>query len=119
MDTKFDFQQVGKRMPYFAPDGFLKDMETHVLEAVKNDRHESLFLQQQKKRSAFKVIWTAALAVAASVAVLFVLHIDFSGPKSPQVDNSIKAVDQAFAHLSSADQAFLLDVYQDDVFLNN
>ena len=112
MDTKFDFQQVGKRMPYSAPDGFLKDMETHVLEAVKNDRHESLFLQQQKKRSAFQVIWTAALAVAASVAVLFVLHIDFSGPKSPQVD-------QAFAHLSSADQAFLLDVYQDDVFLNN
>ena len=53
MDTKFDFQQVGKRMPYSAPDGFLKDMETHVLEAVKNDRHESLFLQQQKKRSAF------------------------------------------------------------------
>lgn len=118
MDTKFDFQQVGKRMPYSAPDGFLKDMETHVLEAVKSDRHESLFLQQQK-RSAFKLIWTAALAVAASVAVLFVLHIDFSDPKSPQVDNSIKAVDQAFAHLSSADQAFLLDVYQDDVFLNN
>ena len=68
-----------------------------------------------------KVIWTAAIAVAASVAVLLVLNIDFSASSSQpsQVNNGIQEVDKAFAQLSSADQAYLLSVYQEDVFLNN
>ena len=68
-----------------------------------------------------KVIWTAAIAVAASVAVLLVLNIDFSASSSQpsQVNNGIQEVDKAFAQLSSADQDYLLSVYQEDVFLNN
>lgn len=112
MDTKFDFKQVGKRMPYSTPDGFLKDMESNILEAVKNDT-------PQPERPVFKVIWTAALAAAASVALLFVVNMDFSASRSSHADSDLQAVDQAFAQLSSADQAFLLDAYQDDVFLNN
>lgn len=118
MDTKFDFKQVGKRMPYSTPDGFLKDMESNILEAVKNDTPQPVVVEQ-KKRPVFKVIWTAALAAAASVALLFVVNMDFSASRSSQADSDLQAVDQAFAQLSSADQAFLLDAYQDDVFLNN
>ena len=118
MDTKFDFKQVGKRMPYSTPDGFLKDMESNILEAVKNDTSQPVVVEQ-KKRPVLKVIWTAALAAAASVALLFVVNMDFSASRSSQADSDLQAVDQAFAQLSSADQAFLLDAYQDDVFLNN
>ena len=118
MDTKFDFKQVGKRMPYSTPDGFLKDMESIILEAVKNDTSQPVVVEQ-KKRPVLKVIWTAALAAAASVALLFVVNMDFSASRSSQADSDLQAVDQAFAQLSSADQAFLLDAYQDDVFLNN
>lgn len=118
MDTKFDFKQVGKRMPYSTPDGFLKDMESNILEAVKNDTPQPVVVEQ-KKRLVLKVIWTAALAAAASVALLFVVNMDFSASRSSQADSDLQAVDQAFAQLSSADQAFLLDAYQDDVFLNN
>ena len=118
MDTKFDFKQVGKRMPYSTPDGFLKDMESNILEAVKNDILQPVVVEQ-KKRPVLKVIWTAALAAAASVALLFVVNMDFSASRSSQADSDLQAVDQAFAQLSSADQAFLLDAYQDDVFLNN
>lgn len=118
MDTKFDFKQVGKRMPYSTPDGFLKDMESNILEAVKNDTPQPVVVEQ-KKRPVLKVIWTAALAAAASVALLFVVNMDFSASRSSQADSDLRAVDQAFAQLSSADQAFLLDAYQDDVFLNN
>jgi hypothetical protein len=118
MDTKFDFKQVGKRMPYSTPDGFLKDMESNILEAVKNDTLQPVVVEQ-KKRPVLKVIWTAALAAAASVALLFVVNMDFSASRSSQADSDLQAVDQAFAQLSSADQAFLLDAYQDDVFLNN
>lgn len=112
---KFDFGKVGKRMPYSTPDDFFKDMEANILEQVKDDKPKPVRIQP-KKRPLMKVIWTAA-----SVAVLLVLNIDFSASSSQpsQVNNGIQEVDQAFAQLSSADQAYLLSVYQEDVFLNN
>ena len=120
MDTNFDLGKVGKRMPYSTPEGFFKEMEANILEQVKNDKPQPVRIQP-KKRPLMKVIWAAAMAVAASVAVLLVLNIDFSASSSQpsQAGNEIQAVDQAFAQLSSADQAYLLDVYQEDVFLNN
>ena len=117
---KFNFDQVGKRMPYSTPEGFFKEMEANILEQVKNDKTQPVRIQP-KKRPLMKVIWATAMAVAASVAVLLVLNIDFSASSSQpsQVNNGIQEVDQAFAQLSSADQAYLLSVYQEDVFLNN
>lgn len=118
---KFDFDKVGKRMPYSTPEGFFKDVETNILEAVKNDTPKPVKIEH-KKRPLMRVMWTAMLAVAASVVVLLVLHIDFSAPHSShpsQTEQELQAVDQAFAQLSAADQAYLLDVYQEDVFLNN
>ena len=117
---KFDFGKVGKRMPYSTPEGFFKDMEANILEQVKDDKPKPVRIQP-KKRPLMKVIWAAAMAVAASVAVFLVLNIDFAAPHSSlpsQADNEMQAVDQAFAQLSSVDQAYLLDVYQEDVFLD-
>lgn len=117
---KFDFDKVGKRMPYSTPEGFFKEMEANILEQVKDDKQVPV-RRQLKKRPLMKVIWTAAMAVAASVAVLLVLNIDFAAPHSSlpsQADNEMQAVDQAFAQLSSADQAYLLNVYQEDIFLD-
>ena len=117
---KFDFGKVGKRMPYSTPDDFFKDMEANILEQVKDDKPKPVRIQP-KKRPLMKVIWAAAMAVAASVAVLLILHIDFAAPHSSlpsQADNEMQAVDQAFAQLSPADQAYLLNVYQEDVFLD-
>ena len=107
---KFDFDQVGKRMPYSTPEGFFKEMEANILEQVKDDKQVPV-RRQPKKRPLMKVIWTAAMAVAASVAVLLVLNIDFMAPHSSlpsQADNEMQAVDQAY----------LLNVYQEDVFLD-
>lgn len=117
---KFDISKVGKQMPYSTPDDFFKDMEANILNAVKDDTPQPVRIEP-KKRPLMKVSWTAAIAVAASVAVLLVLNIDFSASSSQpsQVNNGIQEVDQAFAQLSSADQAYLLSVYQEDVFLNN
>ena len=115
---KFNFDQVGKRMPYSTPEGFFKEMEANILEQVKDDKPKPVRIQP-KKRPLMKVIWAAAMA--ASVAVLLILHIDFAAPHSSlpsQADNEMQAVDQAFAQLSSADQAYLLNVDQEDVFLD-
>lgn len=115
---KFSFDQVGKRMPYSTPEGFFKEMEANILEQVKDDKPKPVRIQP-KKRPLMKVIWAAAMA--ASVAVLLILHIDFAAPHSSlpsQADNEMQAVDQAFVQLSPADQAYLLNVYQEDVFLD-
>ena len=117
---KFSFDQVGKRMPYSTPEGFFKEMEANILEQVKDDKPKPVRVQP-KKRPLIRGIWAAAMAVAASVAVLLILNIDFAAPHSSlpsQADNGMQAVDQAFAQLSSADQAYLLNVYQEDVFLD-
>ena len=117
---KFDFGKVGKRMPYSTPEGFFKEMEANILEQVKDDKPKPVRIEP-KKRPLMKVIWAAAMAAAASVALLLILNIDFAAPHSSlpsQADNGIQAVDQAFAQLSSADQAYLLNVYQEDVFLD-
>ena len=34
MKQTFDFKQIGKRMPYRAPNGFFQEMERNVLDAV-------------------------------------------------------------------------------------
>lgn len=117
---KFDFGKVGKRMPYSTPDDFFKDMEANILNAVKDDTPQPVRIEP-RKRSLIRWMWVAALAVAASVAVLLVLNIDFTAnpiaqPSSTQ--NEVLAVDQAFSQLSPADQVYLLNVYQEDVFLN-
>lgn len=37
MDTDFDFNQIGKRMPYTTPEGFFAQMEANILDAVKEE----------------------------------------------------------------------------------
>ena len=54
------------------------------------------------------------IAVAASVTLVFIVNMFF--PKQTTV--SINDVDNAFSKLSIEDQAYLLNVYQDDVFIN-
>ena len=59
-------------------------------------------------------VLAGALAVAASIALLLVLH-----PFSPKEEtDSFSSVEQAFANLSKEDQAYMLAVYQEDIFMN-
>ena len=54
------------------------------------------------------------MAVAASIALLLVFH-----PFSPKEEtDSFSHVEQAFANLSQEDQAYMLAVYQEDIFMN-
>ena len=37
MKEEFNFNRIGKRMPYTAPEGFLDDIETNVWETIKDE----------------------------------------------------------------------------------
>ena len=118
MDKNFDFNQVGKRMPYATPDDFFAKMQSNILDAVQDSTTKNTD-SKAKKRQVRKWLWPVSLSAAAAVAAMFVINIHFLAPNTPTTSSDIQDVEQAFAQLSESDQAYILDVYQDDVFINN
>ena len=109
MEKNFDFNSVGKRMPYTTPQGLFGTIERNVMAATVNAAAAG------KKRKTLRLrVALQSVAVAASIIVL--LAFNFQAERfTPQPVN----VEQAFANLSQDDQASLLEMYQDDVFLND
>lgn len=118
MDKNFDFNQVGKRMPYSTPDDFFAKMQSDIIDAVQDMPQKNTEIKTNR-RTVRKWLWPVSLSAAAAVVAMFVINIHFLAPKPSAVSDDIQDVEQAFAHLSEGDQAFILDVYQDDVFINN
>ena len=132
MNKDFDFGKIGKRMPYDTPDEFFDKLEDDIWAKVKDDYLEK---EDNEKDSEGKVSQSIAsegkvanphkpaklrflirsvIAVAAAVAIGFIINLSFFKP-SPTTLND---VDQAFNQLNTADQSYLMSVYQDDVFMN-
>lgn len=112
MEKEFDFDKIGKRMPYKTPDAFFDEMEENIWNEVKGD------LQPKAKHPSRHLrVLAGALSIAASVALVIVLYARHSQAPQQQVDG-LAQVEQAFASLTPEDQAYMLQVYQDDVFIN-
>ena len=107
MNKEFDFDNIGKQMPYTTPDGFFDHLEEDIWKEVKNDC-------QKEKPAKMRILMRSMIAVAASIALLLVINMNFSTPASASVND----VDQVFSQLTTDDQAYLLSIYQEDVFIN-
>lgn len=107
MKKDFDFDRIGKRLPYTTPNGFLDDIESNVWETVKQE-----MLPSKPKRH-FRLWYplTGGL-VAASIALLVVFNLL---PNNSRCD--FEDVEKAFANLSSSDQDYLFATYQEDLFM--
>lgn len=108
MKEEFNFNRIGKRMPYTAPEGFLTEIEKNVWETVKG---ETIPESKRKYRLLYSI---SGGVIAASIAILLVFNFM---PDSHNINDFTK-IEQAFSNLSSTDQAYLLTVYQDDLFIN-
>ena len=109
MKEEFDFNRIGKRMPYTAPENILDDIENNVWDAIKDE-----MIPSKPKRNYRLWYSISGGLVAATVALLFVINIL---PGHQKIDD-FEMFEQAFSNLSSADQDYLLTVYQDDLFIN-
>ena len=118
MDKNFDFNQVGKRMPYSTPDDFFAKMQSDILDAIQDMPQKNTKIKTNR-RTVRKWLWPVSLSAAAAVVAMFVINIHFLAPNTPTASSDIQDVEQAFAQLSECDQAYIVDVYQDDVFINN
>lgn len=112
MNDKFSFDKVGKRMPYSVSDDFFAKVKDNILEEIKCETPKPLGIKK-KKRPVMQKLIPLALTAAAAIAAFFVLGIHT--PDSRQQAN-MQDVEQAFTKLSTSDQAYLLSLYQDDVF---
>ena len=107
MKRDFNFDHIGKRLPYTAPDGFLDDMENNVWETVRQE----MLLSKPKRHFRLWYSLTGGL-VAASIALFVVCNLLPNDSRS-----NFEDVEKAFANLSSSDQDYLFATYQDDLFM--
>ena len=111
MKNEYDlFGSVGKRMPYKTPDGFVENLESSLCEPVSSDEYSGkASFSLRRKVLAVSSIAAAVALFAVAGARLFRV----------QTDDRFAEVEKAFCELSAEDQEYLLEVYDNDIFINN
>ena len=110
MEQNYDFNRIGKQMPYTVPDGFFDQLEENVMKEWK--------VSPSKKAKTIRMVIRAALAVAACLA-LFLIVKKTLPQGSDAVTDDFASVELAFNNLSTEDQDYLLEVYQEEQFMDN
>ena len=96
MNKEFDFNEVGKRMPFRTPDGFFERMQAETLKRVAEEK-------RKKKLYRLKVGVSAALVMAAMICGFLFLPVGLS-----EKTGQVTTVDW-MAQLSSGEDA--MDFY--------
>lgn len=96
-------------MPYTVPYGTFDEIEHNVA--------DSLSLRKKKMNKVHLFRWSAGLAVAASIALLIVVR-PTNSISSTTSDDMLTKIDFADADLSEADREYLIEIYNDDIFIN-
>ena len=108
MEKKFDFNQIGKRMPYSTPDNFFNKLEKNVKDSLPSKRNN--------KRT--HILTISVLSIAASLLLLFGISTTINKRNNDAKNEkyNMAAVEKAFNNLDDSDQTALINIYQDDVF---
>ena len=122
-------EKLNKRLPYSVPDGFFDVMEANVMAKIKADAEAGTSVggdkadtqtrdkQYRKTIRRTRTISLIILAMAASLLLLFTIFPQ--NAKTAQQTNDMESIDKAFSQLNTDDQTFLMEVYDDDMFLDD
>ena len=69
---QFDFNDVGKRMPYQVPDGFFSSMEEKIMQQVADNPMEEAPVHS---KSRVKILWRTLISTAAVAAIVIGLWV--------------------------------------------
>ena len=116
MEKTFDFEKIGKRMPYSVPNDFFAKLEESVMAEVKVPKSEATALPERNKTVIIAI--RSLLAIAATVALFFVVQPTLTKNDTISADD-YASVELAFNNLSSDDQDFLVAVYENEEFIND
>ena len=117
MKDNFDFKKFGKRMPYTVPEGFFDNFEADVFAKLEDAEEAEMHIAEaagKGRRLSFRKALRVVVATAAAIAAFIAFDFGFHERNTVTSED----VEQAFSQLNTDDQAFLLEVYQNDVFLN-
>lgn len=120
-------EKLNKRLPYSVPDGFFDVMEANVMAKIKADAGINVGgdkadtqMRDKQYRKTTKHTRTISLSILAMAASLMLLFTIFSqSTKTVQQTNGMESIDMAFSQLNADDQAFLMEIYDDDMFLDD
>lgn len=120
-------EKLNKRLPYRVPDGFFDVMEDNVMAKIKADAGINVGgdkadtqMRDKQYRKTTKHTRTISLSILAMAASLLLLFTKFSqSTKTVQQTNGMESIDKAFSQLNTDDQAFLMEIYDDDMFLDD
>lgn len=120
-------EKLNKRLPYSVPDGFFDVMEDNVMAKIKADAGINIGgdkadtqMRDKQYRKTTKHTRTISLSILAMAASLMLLFTIFSqSTKTVQQTNGMESIDMAFSQLNADDQAFLMEIYDDDMFLDD
>ena len=120
-------EKLNKRFPYSVPDGFFDVMEDNVMAKIKadaginvgGDKADTQMRDKQYRKTTThtRTISLSILAMAASLLLLFTIFSQST--KTAQQTNGMESIDKAFSQLNTDDQAFLMEIYDDDMFLDD
>lgn len=120
-------EKLNKRLPYSVPDGFFDVMEANVMAKIKadaginvgGDKADTQMRDKQYRKTTThtRTISLSILAMAASLVLLFTIFSQST--KTAQQTNGMESIDKAFSQLNTDDQAFLMEIYDDDMFLDD
>ena len=116
MEKTFDFEKIGKRMPYSVPNDFFAKLEESVMDEVKVQKSEATALPERNKTVIIAI--RSLLAIAATIALFFVVQPTLTKNDTISADD-YASVELAFNNLSSDDQDFLVAVYENEEFIND
>lgn len=108
MKKEFDFTKVGKKMPYTVPEGFFEKIEDNIHATIVFDRNVA------KKQRYLRIVAASIVSIAAVVALCFIIP-----NKLDKSNNDYLLVERAFSLLNNDEQIFLIQVYQEDLFIND
>ena len=120
-------EKLNKRLPYSVPDGFFDVMEANVMAKIKADAGINVGgdkadtqMRDKQYRKTTKHTRTFSLSILAMAASLLLLFTIFSqSTKTAQQTNGMESIDKAFSQLNTDDQAFLMEIYDDDMLLDD
>ena len=120
-------EKLNKRLPYSVHDGFFDVMEANVMAKIKadaginvgGDKADTQMRDKQYRKTTThtRTISLSILAMAASLLLLFTIFSQST--KTAQQTNGMESIDKAFSQLNTDDQAFLMEIYDDDMFLDD
>lgn len=120
-------EKLNKRLPYSVPDWFFDVMEANVMAKIKadaginvgGDKADTQMRDKQYRKTTThtRTISLSILAMAASLLLLFTIFSQST--KTAQQTNGMESIDKAFSQLNADDQAFLMEIYDDDMFLDD